>query len=40
MSKLKEKIYNLICDKSILKYQSDKLGLDDVIETDKVVDEL
>ena len=37
---LKEKIYKLICDKSILKYQSDKLGLDDIIETDKVVDEL
>ena len=37
---LKEKIYKLICDKSILKYQSDKLGLDDIIETDKVVDEI
>jgi len=39
-SKLKEKIYNLICDKSILKYQSNKLGLDDITETDDVVDEL
>ena len=35
---LKDKMYNLICDKSILKYQSDKLGLDDVIETDEVID--
>jgi len=37
---LKAKIYKLICDKSILKYQSNKLGLDDIIETDVVVDEL
>ena len=37
---LKEKIYSLICDKAILKYQTNKLGIDDVIETDEVVDEL
>ena len=37
---LKEKIYSLICDKAILKYQTNKLGIDDVIETDQVVDEL
>jgi recombination protein RecA len=39
-SKLKQKIYSLICDKTILKYQTHKLGIDDVIETDDVVDEL
>ena len=38
--KLKKYVYNLICDKVILKYQSYKLGIDDVIETDDVVDEL
>jgi len=37
--KLKEYVYNLICDKVILKYQSSELGIDDVIETDKTVDE-
>jgi hypothetical protein len=37
---LKEKIYSLICDKAILKYQTNTLGIDDVIETDEVVDEL
>ena len=39
-SELKQKIYSLICDKTILKYQTHKLGIDDVIETDEVVDEL
>ena len=39
-SELKEKIYNLICDKSILKYQSNKLGLDDIVETDEEIDAL
>ena len=36
---LKKYIYDLICSKVILKYQSQKLGIDDVIETDRVVDE-
>ena len=39
-SELKEKIYKLICDKSILKYQSNKLGLDDIVETDEEIDAL
>jgi len=39
-SQLKEKVYSLICEKTILKYQSNKLGIDDVIETDEVVDAL
>ncbi len=36
---LKKYIYDLICSKAILKYQSQTLGIDDVIETDRVVDE-
>jgi recombination protein RecA len=37
---LKEYVYNLICDKLILKYQTHELGIDDVIETDKVIDDI
>tara|TARA_Y100000310_G_scaffold238163_1_gene241521 strand:+ start:6127 stop:7230 length:1104 start_codon:yes stop_codon:yes gene_type:complete len=37
---LKATVYKLICDKVILQYQSNKLGLDDIVETDTVVDEL
>ena len=36
---LKKYIYDLICSKAILKYQSQTLGIDDVIETDRIVDE-
>mgnify|MGYP003634399933 CR=1 FL=1 len=35
---LKKYIYELICSKSVLKYQSQTLGIDDVKETDDVVD--
>ena len=34
---LKEHLYNLICEVSILKYQSKDLGIDDVVYTDEVV---
>lgn len=37
---LREYVYNLICDKLILKYQTRKLGIDDVIETDNEVDDI
>ncbi|MAH43165.1 hypothetical protein CL614_10730 [archaeon] len=37
---LKKYVYNLICDKLILKYQSHQLGIDDITETDDVVDDL
>jgi len=36
---LKKHVYDLLCEKVILKYQSSKLGIDDVVETDKVVDD-
>ena len=39
-TELKDLIYSLMCDKLILKYQTNKLGIDDVIETDEVVDGL
>jgi recombination protein RecA len=38
-SQLKRYIYDLICDKIILKYKSSDLGIDDVVETDTIVDE-
>jgi hypothetical protein len=37
---LKKYVYDLICDKLILKYQSEKLGIDDVVETDNVIDDI
>ena len=37
---LKEFCYNQICEACILKYDSSELGIDDVSETDEVVDEL
>jgi len=37
---LKKYVYNMICEKLILEYQSEKLGIDDVTQTDSVVDEL
>ena len=39
-SELKDYCYKLICDACILKYDSKELGIDDVSETDEVVDEL
>ena len=39
-SELKDYCYGLICDACILKYDSKQLGIDDVKETDEVVDEL
>ena len=38
--KLKKYVYGLICDKLILKYQTQELGIDDVIETNEVIDDL
>jgi recombination protein RecA len=37
---LKDFCYSQICDKCILKYDSKELGIDDVTETDEVVDEI
>mgnify|MGYP003635630876 CR=1 FL=1 len=37
---LKEYCYKQICDACILKYDSKQLGIDDVVDTDEVVDEL
>ena len=37
---LKQNCYDRICDACILKYDSKALGIDDVTETDEVVDEL
>ena len=37
---LKHYCYNRICEARILKYDSKQLGIDDVEETDSVVDEL
>ena len=39
-SELKEFCYQQICEACILKYDSQELGIDDVKETDEVVDEL
>ena len=39
-SELREFCYNQICEACILKYDSKQLGIDDVTETDEVVDEL
>ena len=39
-SELKDYCYKLICEACILKYDSKQLGIDDVKETDEVVDEL
>ena len=39
-SELKDYCYGLICEACILKYDSKELGIDDVSETDEVVDEL
>ena len=39
-SELREFCYNQICEACILKYDSKELGIDDVSETDEVVDEL
>ena len=36
---LKEYVYNLICDKVILKYTKEDLGIDDVEMTDEVISE-
>jgi recombination protein RecA len=38
--KLKQNCYDRICEACILKYDSKELGIDDVTETDDVVDEL
>jgi recombination protein RecA len=37
---LRNHVYDLICSKTILKYQTDTLGIDDVIETDEIIDEV
>jgi recombination protein RecA len=37
---LRKYIYELICSKSVLKYQSQTLGIDDVKETSDVVDDI
>ena len=37
---LKDYCYDKICEACILKYDSKELGIDDVSETDEVVDEL
>ena len=37
---LKQSCYDRICEACILKYDSKQLGVDDVVETDEVVDEL
>ena len=34
---LQEHLYDLICEASILKYQSADLGIDDVVYTDEVI---
>ena len=39
-SELKHYSYNQICEACILKYDSKELGIDDVTETDEVVDEI
>ena len=39
-SELKDYCYGLICEACILKYDSKELGIDDVEETDEVMDEL
>ena len=39
-SELKEYCYQQICEACILKYDSKELGIDDVTETDEVVDEI
>jgi len=39
-SELKQYCYDRICEACILKYDSKELGIDDVSETDEVVDEL
>ena len=40
IEELKDYCYGLICEACILKYDSKELGIDDVSETDEVVDEL
>ena len=37
---LKEHLYELICEKLILKYDMDELGIDDVVMTEDGMDEL
>jgi len=37
---LKQNCYDRICEACILKYDSKQLGIDDVTETDTVVDEI
>ena len=37
---LKGDCYQRICEACILKYDSKQLGVDDVVETDDVVDEI
>ena len=37
--KTQQYVYNLICDKTILKYDSGKLGIDDVSTSDEFADE-
>ena len=39
-SELKQYCYDRICEACILKYDSKELGIDDVTETEEVVDEL
>ena len=37
---LKDYCYGLICEACIIKYDSKELGIDDVEQTDEVLDEL
>ncbi len=39
-SELRDYCYNMICKACILQYDSKQLGVDDVVETDEVVDEI
>jgi len=39
-TELKNYVYELMCDKLIKQYVTHELGIDDVVETDKVVDDL
>ena len=39
-SELKDYCYGLICEACIIKYDSKELGIDDVEQTDEVLDEL
>ena len=39
-SELKDYCYGLICEACIIKYDSKELGIDDVEQTDEVMDEI